>query len=123
MQKLIIPGYLPGYNQLTQGQWYKQHKCKQEAMALVQWLVLAQKIQPVTGKAVIAIACYEPTIRRDPSNVRAGAEKIILDALQNAGIIRNDNWAALSDLPATVYLDRKNPRVEVTIEEDNNADN
>ena len=116
MQTLVIPGSLPGFNQLTEGHWSKQRKKKAEAVALVNWLVLAQKIKPVAGKALVRIICYEPDKRRDPSNVRAGTEKVILDALQNAGIIRNDNWKWLSDTPAEVLLDRKNPRIEVTIQ-------
>ena len=115
MQKLTIPGKLPGYNQLTEGHWTKQRKCKQEAMNLVEWLIVAQKTKPVCGKALVKITCYEPNKRRDKSNVRAGAEKIILDALQIYGIIRNDSWAMLEDYPTTVLLDRRNSRIEIEI--------
>lgn len=117
MQFFTIPGKLSGYNQLTEGHWAKQHKLKSGDMKTVCWIIREHYIRPISGKAAIKITCYEPNKKRDPSNVRAGAEKIILDALQNMGIIKNDNWARLEDCPALVELDRKNPRIEVVISE------
>ena len=115
-QHLIIPGRLPGWNQLNTGRRWADRETKQEAMDIVGWEIKRQWIKPVAGRAVIKITCYEANKKRDPSNVRAGAEKIILDALQKCGIIRNDNWRWLSDIPATVEYDKKNPRVEIKIE-------
>lgn len=112
---ITIPGRLPGYNELTHGHWAKCQKIKDDAMKVVGKSVMAARVQPVRGKTLVRITCYEPNRMRDPSNVRSGAEKIILDALQNQGIIRNDNWRWLEDEPARVGLDRKNPRVEVEI--------
>ena len=116
-QHLTIPGRLPGFNELTAGHWATRHRVKSEAMELVGWEIKRQRIKPVQGKAVITIRCFEPTRKRDPSNVRAGAEKVILDALQSCGIIKNDNWQWLADTPATVEVDRKNSRVEIWIED------
>lgn len=116
MQILTIPGRLPGYNELTTGHWSTCNRIKQDAMSMIGWLIISQKIKPV-GRAVIKIICYEPNKKRDPSNVRAGAEKVILDQLQKSGIIKNDNWRWLADRPATVDIDRKNPRVVVEITE------
>lgn len=113
---LIIPGRLPGYNELTHGHWAKCQRVKNEAMERVQWYALAAGVKPVEGKALVHIRCFEPNKKRDPSNVRAGAEKIILDALQNMRIIRNDNWRWLKDEPADVAIDRHNGRVEIQIE-------
>lgn len=115
MITIIIPGRLPGYNELTHGHWAKCQNIKDDAMELVGWVVKAEKVQPVRGKALVKITCFEPNKKRDPSNVRSGAEKVVLDALQNQGIIRNDNWRWLEDEPARVELDRKNSRVEVEI--------
>lgn len=115
-QTLIIPGRLPGWNELNTGIWRNDRKVKNEAMELVGWEVIRQKIKPV-GRASIKITCYEPNKRRDPSNVRAGAEKVILDQLQNSGIIRNDNWQWLHDTPPAVQLDREKPRTIVEVEE------
>lgn len=114
-QTFTIQGRLPGYNQLTSGHWARQNSLKQDSMDLVCWAIKQYHIKPVGGRVTVRIACYEPDKRRDPSNVRAGAEKVILDALQEMGIIKNDNWACLDDCPARVELDRMNARVKVEI--------
>lgn len=116
-QELIIPGRLPGYNELTTGHWARRNRVKRVSMDIVTWEIMRQDIQPVSGKAIVQITCYEPSRKRDPSNVRSGAEKIILDALQNSGIIRNDNWRWLEDKPSMVEYDKHQPRVDVRIEE------
>lgn len=113
--KITIPGRLPGYNELTKGHWRKCHQIKTDAMNIVTVCARAARIRPVEGMATVAIKCYEPTLKRDPSNVRAGAEKVILDALQNCGIIHNDNWRWLEDVPTIVELDRQHPRVEIEV--------
>lgn len=115
-QKLIIKGRLPGYNDFNTGHWAARYRIKSEAMETIAWSIRAQKIRPVESKAKVRIICYEPNKRRDPSNVRAGAEKVIYDELQNSGIIKDDNWAGLHDIPAQIKLDRENPRVEIFIE-------
>lgn len=116
-QSFTIPGRLPGYNELTRGSWQKGHGVKSKAMDTVGWIIKGRYLRPVVGKAQIEIRCFEPNKKRDPSNVRSGAEKIILDALQIQGIIKNDNWRWLHDTPAVVEIDRQNPRVEVKITE------
>lgn len=39
----------------------------------------------------VTIHCYEANLKRDDDNVLSGASKIILDALQFAGIIKKDS--------------------------------
>lgn len=116
MQRLIIPGRLPGWNEMNTGIWRNDRKVKNDAMEIIGWEIKRQKIKPV-GRASIKIICYEPNMRRDPSNVRAGAEKCLLDQLQSSGIIKNDNWKWLNDTPASVELDRVRPRIEIEIVE------
>ncbi len=55
--------------------------------------------------------------RSDPNNVNAGAEKIIFDALQMAGIIENDGCKQINEIRHIPGYDRKKPEqieVEVT---------
>ena len=113
--KFTVLHRLPGYNELHKGHWAARQRIKNDAMDCVVWYAKRARLQPASGKVCVKITCYEPNRKRDPSNVRAGAEKIILDALQNCGIIKNDNWAMLEDCPAQVYYDSANPRVEVEI--------
>ena len=50
---------------------------------------LSQQIQPVNGKADLLFEWHSST-RHDPDNV-AFAKKFILDGLQAAGVLENDN--------------------------------
>lgn len=120
MQTFTIPGRLPGYNQLGAGSgehWAVKKKRKDAAMERVWVACLAAGVRKPGGQPSIAIRCYEPDLRRDEDNVETGAKKIILDALQRNGILKNDNRKGLKKCRCEVLLDRKNPRVEVDITE------
>jgi Holliday junction resolvase RusA-like endonuclease len=58
---------------------------------------------------------FEPTRKRDKSNVGAFAVKVIEDALQNCKVIPNDNWKYMKAYNVEVDYDKDNPRIEVTI--------
>lgn len=115
--KFIINGRLPGYNELNKGHWAKRHKIKQDAMTdVVSWARVAN-IKPVKRKVRVEIQCFEPNLKRDDDNVTSGASKVILDALQNCGILQGDGQKYVQCVKHPVQLDRNNPRIEVTITE------
>jgi Holliday junction resolvase RusA-like endonuclease len=121
MSKFTIPGRLPGLNEIISSSsrhWAVAYRQKKEAKTIVQFAAKAAKIRPVEGKVIITIACYEPNRRRDIDNVRAGACKIILDALQDIKILQGDGQKYIADIiqPA-VQVDKVNPRIEVEIRE------
>lgn len=116
-QTFTIPGRLPGYNELHMHPWQVARRVKQEAMDAVIWAVKAAKIKPINGRCVVKICCYEPNARRDVDNVKAGANKAILDALQQAGILAGDGQKYVADVQTTVEVARENARVEVEIKE------
>ena len=58
----------------------------------------------------------EPDMRRDKDNIRFAA-KFILDALVEAGVIDNDNWACVGSLSDDYLVNKANPRVIVELEE------
>lgn len=60
---------------------------------------------------------YEATEKRDPSNVASFFVKVFEDALQQCGVLKNDNWKYLKGYSQEFHIDRNNPRVEVVIEE------
>lgn len=64
---------------------------------------------------------YEASKRRDPSNVASCAVKIIEDSLQQCGVISNDGWANIAGYSQDFFIDRENPRIEVTITEIGNG--
>lgn len=117
MQRFIIPGRLPGYNQLKGSCWQQSMGIKRKAMQEVQIHAAIAKLKPVSGKVTVAITCYEKDNRRDDDNVMFGASKIILDALQGMGVLKNDNRKCVKHIPHPVQVDRKNPRIEVEIDE------
>ena len=115
IQRFIIPGRLPGYNELKAKNWQASYRLKREAMQQVILAAKAARLQLAAGKITFRLACYEPNFKRDEDNVLFGACKIILDALQQCGVLPNDNrrWVELSLLP--VKVDREQPRVEVEL--------
>lgn len=58
---------------------------------------ILRALQPV-GRAAVTIHVVEPDTRRDPDGVCAGAAKLILDCLQEAGVLENDGWAQVASL-------------------------
>ena len=116
MQRFLIEGRLPGYNELHQQPWYKSRRIKQEAMDRVKWYARTAGISKIQGRCTVTITCYEPNARRDVDNVTSGASKVILDALQQLGVLKGDGrkYVAQVICPA-VEIDRTYPRVEVEI--------
>jgi Holliday junction resolvase RusA-like endonuclease len=117
MMRMTIPGKLPSYNDLNKGHWSQCAKVKSEAMRTVGWIINAYHLRPVAGKVTVTIRCYEPNAKRDDDNVTSGAAKVILDALKNKGIIKNDGQRYVRCVKCPTMIDRENPRVEVEIEE------
>lgn len=115
--KFTIQGRLPGYNELTHGHWASCQRIKNVAMETVGWAAEAAKIKPVRGRVKVTIRCYEPNRRRDDDNVTSGASKVILDALQNCGILSGDGQKYVRCIKRPVEVDKANPRVEVEISE------
>lgn len=60
---------------------------------------------------------YEADKRRDKSNINAFAVKIIEDALQDCGVLKNDGWDNIAGYSQYFMIDKKNPRIEVIIRE------
>ena len=78
------------------------------------------RIKPVRNyPCEVYITCWEPNMRRDDGNVKAGASKVILDALQDIGVLAGDGRKYVKSYDMPVELDRGNPRIVVEIREDN----
>lgn len=60
---------------------------------------------------------YEKDKRRDLDNVSSFGRKVIQDALVYTGVIQNDGWKEITGFSDEFYVDKKNPRIEVEIEE------
>lgn len=60
---------------------------------------------------------YEVNAMRDWDNVTGYAHKIIQDALVRAGVLKDDSQRYVTGYTDYFYHDKKNPRIEVEIEE------
>lgn len=118
---LIFPVTLPGLNEILRvkasrwkGRWNKLKVKWQEVVARCWNSAGRPKFK---SPVKLTWRFFEPTKRRDPSNVAAAAEKIVLDGLVNAGCLPGDGWNWIAP-PNTQHwaVDRTNPRIELSIE-------
>ncbi len=118
-QRLWIPGPLPGMNEIIaaaksggKGRVYAAMKASHTSAVTL--FARKARLKPIDF-AVFGFDWHEPTRRRDPDNLMAGA-KFILDGLVKAGVIPNDGWDNVGGLVHCWTLS-KNRGVHVTIEE------
>ena len=67
-------------------------------------------------RVIIKINWYEANKKRDLDNI-SFAKKFILDGLQQIKVLENDGWKQIAGFEDKFFIDAKNPRVEVIIEE------
>lgn len=60
---------------------------------------------------------YEQNKKRDQDNVSSFARKVIQDGLVEGGLLKNDGWKNITGSSELFYVDKDNPRIEVTIRE------
>lgn len=92
-----IPFRLPSLNEVTlanRTHWAKGAKQKKEVQEQIALCIMAARsagnLRPVSGQCTVHFTWHEKTRRRDKDNVASG-KKFILDALQETGILSNDN--------------------------------
>lgn len=117
IQTFVIPGKLPSLNDYVEA--CRKHprsgaNMKKKHQGRVKKAIKEHGMSPMPTPVIVEITWFEPNRRRDKDNVRFGV-KFILDGLVEAGIIRNDTWNDIEDIHDTYKVDRKNPRIEVTL--------
>ncbi len=86
---------MPGMNEiiaLAKRSHYSYNAEKRKWAKVIQLYALEQGFQPITEPAFFEFEHLEPNRRRDPDNLAGGAQKLAFDALQDAGLLRNDGW-------------------------------
>ena len=119
IQTLVIHGSMPRLNETiraTKAHWSRYAAEKRKHTEAVAWAAVGAKLPPVTAPVEITFAWYSKNRRADPDNIRYAA-KHILDGLQMAKILPNDNQQWIRGFRDTFDIDKKNPRVEVTLSE------
>ena len=118
--RFVIEGRLDGLNEYTRANRsnrYQGNSMKARNEKAVLLAIREARLKPVQKYPVeLQIAWYEPDRRRDVDNIQF-AVKFIQDALVEAGILEKDSQKYVSKLSHEVKVDRKNPRIEVTIKE------
>lgn len=119
--KLTIWGTLPGLNEFIDANRRNYHagaKLKKEAQYLVELSAkkCLKRWKPA-GPVFMRYVWFEPSKRRDKDNIAAGGRKIIQDALVESGYLKNDGWNDIVGFSDEFRIDKKEPRIEVDIEE------
>lgn len=119
--EITIEGRFPSYNEYTKvqrGNRYAGNRMKQQFQRDCAWQI-RKKMRNVRfdGPISIHITCYEEKCNRDLDNVASFFFKVFQDAMVQCGTIKNDNIKHVTQISAAAALDKKHPRVEVVIEE------
>lgn len=61
---------------------------------------------------------YEKNSRRDLDNVSSFGRKVIQDALVSCHILADDGWKNIKGFSDEFFIDPKNPRIEILIQEE-----
>jgi len=127
--KLILKGTLPGLNDYLRAERSftrrggKGHSCgndmKQECQMLICNAIRLQlKRLRIHNPVFIKYKFYEPNRKRDLDNIAGVAHKFVQDSLVKCGVLENDGWDNITGFSDQFFLDRYNPRIEITIQEE-----
>ena len=115
--EFTVLGRLAGMNEITEANRRNRYigaKQKRENQNRVCDAIRASNAptfeKPVSGTVLIV----RNNRRSDRDNISAGAVKVILDALQETGVIRKDNWSNCLEFPCKCVFG-KDEKVIVTI--------
>lgn len=116
-----IRGRLPSLNDYINAcrtHWSKGAQLKEQTETDIIWQIKAARgrglVHPVSGPVVVSFEWHESDKRRDLDNIYS-AKKYILDAMQRAGIISNDNRRHVVGLYDSI-IDDNQDFVKVTIQ-------
>lgn len=91
---------------------------KAEAEETIMWQIRRQLIRlHITKPVILKYNFFEPNKKRDLDNISAFAHKVIQDSLVKTEVLKNDGWNEITGYIDQFYLDKENPRIEVTIVE------
>ena len=117
--KLVINGKLSGLNDYIdacrRNRYVGADLKKREQIHCV-WHIMQQLPKEIHTPIRLTFRWGEPDMKRDLDNI-CFAKKFIIDALVESGRIKNDGWRDVKGFTDEFFIDKKNPRIEVTIEE------
>lgn len=118
--KITIPGRLAGLNEFiaaTNHHRMKGAALKKTEQERCQWAMIEAKRKRICfDTCKVKITWYEPNRHRDMDNISGFGRKVIFDALQTMGILKNDGWKQIKSITEYWAVDKQNPRIEVVLE-------
>lgn len=111
---------VPSGNKLKRMHWRDYHNLIGEWRHDVFYLCREAKIPKLARITVEVTIYFEKERVRDIPNYIFSLDKCLLDSLVTAEVIFDDNPSFVTDFKVNLAVDRKNPRVEVTITDNSN---
>ena len=121
--RFVIGGHLPSLNdyiRAERGGWAAANSMKQTCQTEIIIAARQARIRHIKSPVYLCYVFYEKNKRRDLDNIAAVAHKFVQDALVESGILDGDGWDHVTGFSDEFYIDKKDPRIEVTIVEVNN---
>ena len=117
--RMIIPGRLDNLNDYINAERtnrYKGAKVKgrNQERAFQEACIQLGDVQ-IKRPVKMIYRWYEKDQRRDLDNISSFGRKVIQDALVEAEILPDDGWKYIKGFTDEFYVDKKYPRIEVTI--------
>lgn len=118
--RITVPGILPSLNEYINAERQNKYKAaamKRKAEQLITIMARTQLKGVKIEKPVrIEYIWVEPNRKRDKDNI-AFAKKFIQDALVKCNILKNDGWNEIVGFIDRFDIDKRNPRIDIDIEE------
>lgn len=116
--KFVIQGRLDDLNKYIgacRTNLYKGAKMKRDNEKICMFYIKQAKVKKVENYPIkVKIDWYEKNRRRDVDGIQF-ATKFILDSLVKMKIIENDSQKYVNEIEHHVYIDKDNPRIEVSL--------
>lgn len=123
---LTVKGFTKGLNLVLSGVHYDYrtkrvyNSVKAENDKICVWAIRTSRVlrnTKITKPIVIHYKFFWANMRMDRMNIASAFDKSFEDALQKCGVLQNDGWNNVINTTSDFAIDKKNPRVEVLIEE------
>lgn len=122
--KVVVDGEFASLNEFIyanrtgKGRWNKGNYMKQHDQNIISAFLIQQLHKVHIDKPVsLHYTYYCKNKKKDKDNISGYFHKVFQDALVHCGIIHNDSWHYIVGFSDEFFVDNKNPRIEVIIQE------
>lgn len=117
---IVIPGRLPSLNDYISAERsskYRAAKMKLENEEFIRYCIGQTRIPHIKRPVFLTYDFFEQSKRRDKDNISGLAHKFVQDALVASRVIDGDGWDHIDGYRDHFHIDKKNPRIEVAVQE------